>query len=205
MTETIKPTWLAMSPARLWQHLHDKKYPTAMVMDIVAQAQRVKSERRKARIKQTVAQQLWHELLDAARIELGIVRTLKSQTKRRVIEEFGHASTQAKYDALCAYDAVITSVIERLRRAQRTGEATPSQFAKFLNDNGKGPIPNNGEHWSDFVKIKDRRDVERMFDNLPDPARGKRKTPFERRISPDEHVLKRAHLVGQLAKAKEDL
>jgi hypothetical protein len=66
-------------------------------------------------------------------------------------------------------------------------------------------IPNKGEHWSDYVSEKDKRRVRELFDAAPNPARGKRKEPFERRISPDVHTIQRAYLVGQMKKAKEDI
>jgi len=205
MEETIQPAWLAMTTARLERHLKEHKYPVPLMHDILQSVRLIKARQRKAKIKATVSHQLWDDILKSARLELGGVRTMKAQTKRQMEAEFGHAGTTAKFKALCAYEDVLTELIAKLVKVQKAGEFAPGQFVAYIKEKTGRVIPNNGEHWSDYVSAKQKRHVRDLFEAAPNPARGKRKDPFERRISPDEHVIKRSFLVGQMNKAKEEL
>jgi len=205
MRDNLQPMWLAMSAAHLERHLKEHKYPVPMIRDILNAVLLAKARQRRGRIKATVTHQLWGDILQAARDELAGLRTLKSQAKRRSNNGFGNDGLDAKYKALCAYEDVLTEVIEKLVKVQKAGEFAPGQFVAFIKEETGRVIPNNGEHWSDYVSAKDRRRVQVLFDAAPDPVRGKRKVPFERRISREEHIIKRAHLIGQMKKAEDDL
>lgn len=203
MQDDIKPMWLRMSETRLWNLLLvEKRYPPPIAADIVEAVRRIKAERRASRIKSTVTHNLWDYVLRAARAELGTVRTIKSQTRRILAGPNPPPEAQAKHDALDAYDAVIAVIIERLRKVQQEGSLTPIRFARTLRDAGKA-VAGDGTHWTDYVSQRDRVRIEDMFAAVPYPRRGKRKEPFERRISPQEHERLRAVLVGRLVKEQE--
>jgi hypothetical protein len=204
MEENLQPAWLAMSASRLERHLTEHKYPVPVMHDILQSVRLVKARQRKAKIKATVTQQLWGDILSAARPELGGVRTMKAQVKSQDAE-FGNAMTEVKYKALCAYEDVLTAVIAKLVKLQKAGEFAPGQFVAYIKEETGRVIPNDGEHWSDYVSEKDKRYVRGLFDAVPNPTRGKRKVPFERRISPDVHVIQRSFLVGQMKKAQDDI
>jgi hypothetical protein len=205
MEENLQPAWLVMSTPRLERHLKEQKYPVPVMQDILQAVRLAKARKRKLRIKATVSHQLWDDILKAARLELGGLRTMKAQAKRQTAFEFGNAGTAAKYKALCAYEDVLTEVIADLVKVQKKGQFAPGQFVAFAKEEKGWDIPNNGEHWSDYVDSAQKHHVRTLFDAAPDPVRGKRKVPFERRISPDEHVIKRSFLVGQMKKAEDDL
>jgi hypothetical protein len=78
---------------------------------------------------------------------------------------------------------------------QSQGEHTPRQFISFIAKETGRIIPNNGDHWSDFVSSKDKARVRDLFGKLPDPKRGKRKNPFERKVAPVVHERARAELI----------
>lgn len=205
MEENLQPAWLAMNTARLERHLREHKYPVPVMRDIMQAVALAKARQRRQRIKATVSHQLWDDILHAARDEVGVVRTMKSQSKRHAGPPASSAGTVAKYKALCAYEDVLVEVVAKLVKLQKAGEFAPGQFVAFIKAETGRIIPNNGEHWSDYVSAKDRRHVCALFDDVPDPIRGKRKTPFERRVSREEHIIKRASLVGQMKKAQDDL
>ena len=205
MEENLQPAWLAMNAARLERHLREHKYPVPVMRDIMQAVALAKARQRKNRIKATVSHQLWDDILHAARDELGGVRTMKSQSKRHAGPAATSAGTAAKYKALCAYEDVLIAVIAKLVKLQKAGEFAPGQFVAFIKEETGRVIPNDGEHWSDYVSAKDRRHVCALFDAAPNPPRGKRKVPFERRISPDVHVIQRSFLVGQMKKAKDEI
>lgn len=205
MEENIQPAWLAMSASRLERHLTAHKYPVPTMRDILQAVKLAKARQRKLKIKATVSHQLWDDILSAARLELGGVRTMKAQAKRQADAEFGNAMTAVKYKALCAYEDVLIAVIAKLVKLQKAGEFAPGQFVAFIKEETGRIIPNNGEHWTDYVSAKHKRHVRDLFDAAPHPARGKRKVPFERRISPDVHIIQRSFLVGQMKKAQDNL
>jgi hypothetical protein len=205
MRENLQPAWLVMSAPRLERHLREHKYPVPVMQDIMNAVRLAKARQRKLKLKTTVSHQLWDDILKAARLELGGVRTMKSQAKRVADATFGNAGTAAKYKALSAYEDVLVEVIADLAKVQKKGAFAPGQFVAFAKEEKGWIIPNNGEHWSDYVDSAQKREVRNLFDAAPDPVRGKRKVPFERRISPDEHIIKRSYLVGQMKKAQDDL
>jgi hypothetical protein len=195
MDETIKSWWLDISEARLRDLLTEKKLPPVFVGQIVARVQEMKSERRKARIKATTVANSWDALLETARAERQTVYVRKTQTKKQVPID------QRKWDALCAYETAITNVIEKLDKVRRSSEHTPKQFVAFLKEEMGRIIPNGGEHWTDFVKASNRKQVTLMFDSLPQPPRGKRKTPFERRMTKPQHKAQSFALAAELVTA----
>ena len=167
-----------------------------------SQIRKIKAANRKQRIKATMSHSLWVDVIRPARTELGVVRTMKAQAKRILAKDFGHPETKAKLDALNAYDPVVAETIRRMARAQKSGEITPSQLAQALVKQGKLPTGTLGNHWTDFVTDKDRKRVEVLFKQLPDPRRGKRKEPFERRISPQENARLRSALWDKIDREK---
>ena len=205
MEENLQPAWLVMSTPRLERHLTEHKYPVPVMRDILQAVKLAKARQRKLKIKTTVSHQLWDDILSAARIELGGVRTMKSQAKRQADAEFGNVGTMAKYRALCEYEDVLVEVIADLVKVQKKGTFAPGQFVAFVKEEKGWDIPNNGEHWTDYVDAAQKRYVRDLFEATPNPARGKRKVPFERRVSPDVHIIQRSFLVGQMKKAKDDI
>jgi hypothetical protein len=198
---TLKPYWLTMSQSRLHSHLRGLKYPEPLIRGALKALHDAKSTQRAKRIKQTVVYKLWDYLLSPARTELGVVRTMKSQLTSKSHELMDEAP--AKFKALCAYDDVLTETIATLRAVQKKDKLTPHQFAEQLRKRSQLVIPNRGEHWTDYVDALDKRRVEIMFENLPDPRRGKKKVPFERRISVEENDLKRIELTKRLVAEQE--
>lgn len=198
---TLKPYWLTMSQARLHSHLRGLQYPEPIIRDAIKELHKAKAKQRAKRIKQTVVYKLWDYLLSPARTELGVVRTMKSQLTSKSHELTDDAP--AKFKALSAYDDVLTETVATLRAVQKKDTLTPHQFAEQLRKRSQLVIPNRGEHWTDYVDATDKRRIEIMFENLPDPRRGKKKVPFERRISVEENDLKRIELTKRLVSEQE--
>jgi hypothetical protein len=202
MDESIKSWWLDISEARLRTVLTAKKMPPVIAGQLVARVQTLKSERRKARIKATTVVNSWEALLAAARAERQTVHVRKTQTKKLTPND------QHKWEALCAYETAITTVIERLVKVRDSSEHTPKQFVAYLKEETGRIIPNGGEHWTDFVKASDKQRITLMFDALPQPSRGKRKTPFERRMTKAMHKAQKfamnTELINTIASAERE-
>ena len=111
--------------------------------------------------------------------------------------------------ALKAYLTVIDTLLGKMRREatcvpfEDRPTMTPIEYAKAKN------VPNNGEHWSDFVPqhIKDR--VCQLFDAVPHTPKARRKIPFERIVGAELHTLLKDRLIRrtekELIKCKQDV
>jgi hypothetical protein len=204
MDYTIKKWWLEVSEATLRTRLfkQHKGMNPAFIAEIVAHVQELKAERRKERIKSTVTNKSWEPLLEGARAERQTLFVMKTQLKKKVPLD------QRKWDVLCAYETVVALAIEKLTALKNAGDATPKSFAATLKKERGVTIPNDGTHWSDYVKASDKQRITAMFDALPPPARGKTKTPFLRRISKEAHKAQRLELVkrlnGEIASAERE-
>jgi hypothetical protein len=195
---SVRKTWYRFSEKALRTHLTDNLgWPSDMVDSMAQQIHDDKQARRKVKIKEGHVYNAWQLLLASARAEAANVRVLKSQTKMLGIEQ------PARWATLCAYEACISSTIEKLRKVQDAGEHTPAQFVEFLQREVGRTIPNDGTFWVDYVKPADKRKITAMFNALPQPARGKKKTPFERRIPMALHMLKRKTLNDQIDSAEQ--
>ena len=206
MFKHIKPYWLTMSASKLQSHLRYHKYPADFIHNALAEYVEVKASRRATRIKQTVIYKQWHLILQPARTELGIVRTMKNVIKR---EEYLTEDLINKRKALDAYEEALVKIIAKLAAVQKQNELTPSKLVAQLREAGKQDIPNAGVHWTDYIPVATRRRVTALFDILPEPERGKKKVPFERRVSSEEHDKQRIQLVTtlntEIEKAEQEL
>jgi hypothetical protein len=202
MDDDIKSWWLDASEARVRNSLVAQKLPPVIVAQTVARVLALKEQRRKERIKSTVTAKSWEALLESARTERQTLLVAKSQLKK--IEPLD----QQRWDVLCAYETVISAVIERLRKVQRSSEHTPKSFIAFLKEETGRVIPNDGAHWTDYVKASDKQRITLMFDSLPPRQRGKRKQPFERRISKAAHKAQKfalnTELINSIASAERE-
>jgi hypothetical protein len=78
-------------------------------------------------------------------------------------------------------------------------DATPIQLAL---DKG---LPNNGEHWTDWVPDKIKTRIALIFEALPHKTRAKRKVPFQRLTTPEQNAKARDKLLARTRKEIETL
>lgn len=194
MNTDIKPSWLRMNLNKLQALLRKREYPEDIIRRIIHDVVDQRKTLRSKRIKNSVAYRLWDELLTPARAELNILRVMRHQLGKGLLTQ----QDREKMYALQEYEAVISSTVYKLRKVQSEGEHTPRQFVYFIEKETGRTIPNNGDHWSDFVSTKDKARVRDLFGKLPDPKRGKRKNPFERKVAPVVHERARAELIRHM-------
>jgi hypothetical protein len=134
--------------------------------------------------------------------------------KKRVVASLAYPThnrnnADPRQMALKAYLKVIDELLGRMRREATCvpfddrPTMTPSEYVKAKN------VPNNGDHWSDFVPqhIKDR--VCLMFDAVPHTPKARRKIPFERIVGIELHNLLKDRLIRrtekELIRCKQDV
>lgn len=111
--------------------------------------------------------------------------------------------------ALKAYKKVLDELLSRFKR-EASGvplstrpTMTPPQYVKAKN------VPNNGEHWTDYVPSHIKQRIVEMFDAIPHTPKARRKIPFERVIGEDLHKERKERLIRrtekELIKCKQDL
>ena len=198
MKTNIRPSWLDMSETKLYVYLTHREYPAESIKQVMQSVQELKKQRKAERLKATLHDPLWADVLRAARTERDTVRVMKAQTKQLVDEEYGHPANVAKLRALTKYEDVIMQVIAKLEKVRKARSATPMQLAAELKRAGRMSNELSGEHWTHYVKPAEKREVEGLFENFPDPARGKKKVPFEYRISREEHERRRQDMAKRL-------
>lgn len=111
--------------------------------------------------------------------------------------------------ALKAYLTVLDELLRRMKR-EASGKPFPDRRAMTPADYVKAKnVPNNGEHWTDFVPVRIKQRVLEMFDNVPHTPKARRKVPFERIISSELHAMRKERLVRRTEKelrhAKQEL
>jgi hypothetical protein len=110
--------------------------------------------------------------------------------------------------ALKAYLKVIDTLLGKMRREATCvpfddrPTMTPIEYAKAKN------VPNNGEHWTDFVPTHIKQRVCQMFDDIPYTPKARRKIPFERVVGVELHELQKDRLIRrtekELVRCKQD-
>lgn len=198
MQAEIRPSWFKMGFRKLEARLKDEGHTPQVIDSILSRVQYEKAKARAEKIKGTVTFRMWDELLRPARTEVGTVRSMVAQAKAAQRKKPDDESLQVKIDVLSRYAAIVAAVIEKLRKVQTNAELTPPQFAAELKKAGKMPTDGEGTHWVDYVRRADKHAMELAFDKMPAAKRGKTKTPFERRITPDDHFKAKAAMVKRI-------
>jgi hypothetical protein len=90
-------------------------------------------------------------------------------------------------DALNGYMLVLGKLNDRLHKLSEDGTTMPSEIAKDKK------YPNNGVHWSDWVKREVKEVVLDLFDAIPKQGQ-KVKVPFERKIPKTLHAQLKSRL-----------
>jgi hypothetical protein len=108
---------------------------------------------------------LWNELRLPLDYEIRLVRRMVSYK----------GGSTVRNDALNGYLLVLGKLHDRFHRLAQDLDTMPSEIAKDKN------YPNNGVHWSDWVKREVKEAVLDLFDAIPKQGQ-KVKVPFERKI-----------------------
>ena len=188
--DTAYRKYLSYPTRELQLHLEKQRdtMPIEVREDIMRQVREERRTLRSVKARQRVVSAAWTELM----------RPLKSE--QRIVANMSRYKSKTYYvpersAAIAEYAKVLEKAV-RLMKKYQAGDYTPRALAKMKN------VPNNGEHWVDWIPESVRVTVTLMFDAIPHHFKAKSKTPFERRNIDD----KRDVLIRRLARTvKEEL
>lgn len=182
-------SYVKMKPNELHNHLtHKRKIHPYVISKIKEEVGTRKEANRIARITDTVRRQAWQSLLQPLRLELN-----NAKVGRRYK---GASASPERVEAFDAYISVMEKLLAKFEVPSTKRTMHPSALAKERNATGKGsPIPNKGVHWTDWVPGHIKNAITEAFAILPYTAKAKRKIPFQRTVTPEQHAKAKAKLI----------
>ena len=181
----LSPNELHTHLTRLKRKLHPKEI--AHIKDTVAQ---MKEAQRVDKITRANRRTEWTKVLAPLRYELN---------NAKVGRAYNGDNCPHRIEAFDAYIAVMEKVNAMLARPAKLLEKTPIQIATAKN------LPNNGEHWTDWIPERIKQPIHEAFMAIPHKAKAKRKVPFLRTVTPDLHTKAKERLLKKTQKEIETL
>lgn len=181
--------YIKLTPNALHQRLlKERLHPAEMqaIKDEVAQA---KEAQRIDKITRSQRKNEWDKLLKPLRYELNNAKVGRAYD----------LDDDARVEAFDAYILVMETLLTRFAQPVASLDATPIQLAM---DKG---LPNNGEHWTDWVPDKIKTRIAIAFEQLPPKMRAKRKVPFQRLTTPEQNAKAKERLLRRTQKEIETL
>lgn len=132
----------------------------------------------------------WTKVLAPLRYELN---------SAKVGRKYNGDNCPQRIEAFDAYIAVMEKLNEMLAHRAKLLEKTPIQIAMAKN------LPNNGEHWTDWIPERIKQPIHEAFMALPHKAKAKRKIPFLRTVTPKLHAKSKARLLSKTTKEIQTL
>lgn len=185
-------TYIKLTPNELHNRLVERKLHPAEIERIKTEVSELKETLRVARITRTQRKAEWDKVLQPLRYEINNARV--------GMRYGGEKSPQAERQlAFSEYIRIMEKLVAMLDAPAKALEHTPIQIAR---DKG---LPNDGEHWTDWIPARVKEKVCALFEAIPVVPRGKRKTPFQRTMLPDQHEKAKARLLTKTRKEMETL
>jgi hypothetical protein len=167
--------YMKMKPQELHNKLA-KRIPQPEARELIkADILKAKKAQRVDRLIRLQHRKLWTRLISPLKYELANARVgLKHNGKHKPEREI----------AFNAYIRLMEKLLLKLESLQlmRDDDAkpmTPSTIAKDAD------IPNNGDHWVDWIPEHKRTEVAHLFEQIPHAPKTKRKIPFQRTQRPN--------------------
>lgn len=162
-----------LTPNQIHNHLV-KHLPLAMHDSIKHEVEDYKQQRKAEKLKTYHLRDQWGELLRHLTYELA---------NTRVGARYNSRNPKPERDAaFAAYIKVMERLHALIKDNYSQSGTTPSVMAKEKN------VPNNGEHWTDWVPEHVKDKVRFLFDGVPYVPKTKRKLPFQRTARPKRHA-----------------
>ena len=181
-------TYIKLSANELHNRLTERKMHPAEIERIKGEVLELKETMRVSRITRTQRKAEWDKVLQPLRYEINNAKVGMKYGGEKVSPERALAFSE--------YIRVMEKLLAMLDAPFKALDHTPIQIAR---DKG---LPNDGEHWTDWIPARVKDKVSLLFDAVPITPRGKRKTPFQRTMLPDQFNKAKTRL---LTKTKREL
>ena len=183
-------TYLKLSANEIHNRLTERKLHPAEIERIKAEVADLKESLRVTRITRTQRKAEWDKVLQPLRYEIN---------NARVGMRYGGEKSPQRVVAFSEYIRIMEKLVAMLDAPAKALDSTPIQIAR---DKG---LPNDGEHWTDWIPARVKDKVSLLFDAVPVVPRGKRKTPFQRTMLPHQHETAKVRLLTKTRKEMESL
>jgi hypothetical protein len=185
-------TYLKLSANEIHNRLTERKLHPAEIERIKAEVADLKESLRVTRITRTQRKAEWDKVLQPLRYEINNARV--------GMRYGGEKSPQEQRQlAFSEYIRIMEKLVAMLDAPSKALDHTPIQIAR---DKG---LPNDGEHWTDWIPARVKDKVSLLFDVVPITPRGKRKTPFQRTMLPHQHETAKVRLLTKTRKEMESI
>jgi hypothetical protein len=185
-------SYLKLTPNELHMHLarsQHKRHP-AEIQYIKDKVAAMKEAIRVDKITRANRRTEWTKVLAPLRYELN---------SAKVGRNYNGDKCPQRIEAFDAYIAVMEKLNAMLAHPAKVLEKTPIQLATAKN------LPNNGEHWTDWVPQRIKTPIHEAFMEIPHKAKAKRKIPFLRTVTPNLHAKAKKRLLSKTTKEMQTL
>ena len=185
-------SYLRLTANELHMHLTKQKrqlHP-AEITKIKNEVAAMKEAMRVDRITRANRRTEWTKVLAPLRYELN---------NAKVGRNYNGDKCPHRIEAFDAYIAVMEKLTAMLKRPASLLEKTPIQMATAKN------LPNNGEHWTDWIPERIKQPIHDAFMEIPHKAKAKRKIPFLRTVTPNLHAKAKKRLLSKTIKEMQTL
>jgi hypothetical protein len=182
-------TYLKLSTNEIHNRLTERKLHPAEIERIKNEVIALKETLRVSRITRTQRKAEWDKVLAPLRYEINNARVGMRYGGEQVPQN-------ERRLAFSEYIRIMEKLVAMLDAPSKALDHTPIQIAR---DKG---LPNDGEHWTDWIPARVKDKITLLFDAVPVVPRGKRKIPFQRTMLPHQHETAKVRL---LTKTKREL
>lgn len=184
--------YAAMPHNALVRELQKRGKRPIEISQIVEEVQQYRKSKRADHMRRQQHDVLWGDVLAPLDSELKSVKSMARYISRAY-------NVPERDAAIEQYQITLIKARNLLKKYWKAYELTPRRLAKE-----KG-IPNNGEHWTDWVPDKIKTRIALIFEALPHKTRAKRKVPFQRLTTPEQNAKARDKLLARTRKEIETL
>jgi hypothetical protein len=184
-------TYLKLSANALHNRLTERKMHPAEIERIKNEVATLKETLRVGKIARTQRKAEWDKVLAPLRYEINNAKV--------GMRYGGEQVPQERTLAFSEYIRIMEKLLAMLDAPYKALDHTPIQIAR---DKG---LPNDGEHWTDWIPARVKDKVSALFAEIPVVPKGKRKTPFQRTMLPDQHEKAKQRLLTKTQKEMETL
>lgn len=193
-------TYIKLTPNELHNRLTERKMHPAEIERIKIEVADLKETMRVSRITRTQRKAEWDNVLAPLRYEINNAKVGMRYGREQVPQNGNtEGSPSERITAFAEYIRVMEKLLAMLDAPYKALDHTPIQIAR---DKG---LPNDGEHWTDWIPARVKDKVSLLFAEVPVVPKGKRKTPFQRTMLPDQHEKAKARLLTKTRKEMETL